>query len=127
VDDLSDPLAKLQLRHDERLKYEDSENVHGSLNTWYPSPPEKAWEYNWLRLVEDYTSRHLTREDDNLPALAGVAKFIHRATSSTYLAGHWRSSILETLCWKVDVLEPDYVCSDTEHDALLLLLVKSDF
>lgn len=91
-----------------------------------PSPlGESAWISTWHALVAEYTHRQLTREDDKLPALAGLAKIIHAETRSAYLAAHWRSSILETLCWKVDVYEPDHMCSDPEHDKLLPPPTKS--
>src|SRR5436305_8420792 len=44
---------------------------------------------------------------------------------SADFAAHWISSMLETLCWKVDVYELDYMCSDPEHDTRLPPLTKS--
>jgi hypothetical protein len=123
--DLSGLLAMLKLRRDETLTYSDSSDVHNSLSYWSGPPPEKAWVSTWRVLVEEYTNRKLTREEDKLPALAGLAKIIHAETRSPYLAGHWRSSILETLCWKVQVYEPNHMCSDPEHDKLLPPPTKS--
>lgn len=49
---------------------------------------------HWARLVEDYTSRSLTRETDKMPAIAGLAtKFMEhshaKAPGAKYLAGLW--------------------------------------
>ncbi|KAK4233393.1 heterokaryon incompatibility protein-domain-containing protein [Achaetomium macrosporum] len=59
------------------------------------------WNGGWLGLIEDYTQRNMTRCDDKLPALSGVASFVARSTNDTYYAGLWKSHILEDLAWRV--------------------------
>jgi len=56
----------------------------------------------WLRIIIDYTSRHLTKKGDKLPALSSIAKAIHEHTHDQYLAGLWRRDILRLLLWRVD-------------------------
>jgi len=78
-----------------------------------------SWRLAWVRLVEAYTSRKLTHDQDKLPALAGLVRKISTHISDTYLAGLWRSSILETLNWRVFVDEPDVLSEDRELIPLL--------
>jgi len=52
-------------------------------------------------VVEDYSSRKLTKEDDKLPALSGFAKNLAMLTRDIYYAGLWRDHIFEDLCWIV--------------------------
>jgi hypothetical protein len=54
----------------------------------------------WKSIVEDYSTRDLTRASDKLPALAGLAGFIHDMTGDKYLAGLWQSQLQEQLLWK---------------------------
>jgi len=53
----------------------------------------------WLDLVQRYTRCCLTEGRDRLPAIAGLARYFARVTGDTYLAGLWRSRLLESLLW----------------------------
>lgn len=55
-----------------------------------------AW---WRQMVELYSRRTLTNEQDKLPALSGLAQLYHAATGHTYLAGLWKEILYEDLCW----------------------------
>lgn len=63
-------------------------------------PPTDGWK-TWYRLVEEYSSRALTRPSDKLPALAGAAAIFHKAHGSegTYVAGLWKEDIVQGLVW----------------------------
>jgi hypothetical protein len=52
-------------------------------------------------LVKNYAQCALTKVSDRLPAFAGIAKLFCEATNDTYLAGLWRSRLLESLNWRV--------------------------
>lgn len=80
---------------------------------------DMAWRDPWFKLVEEYTSRKLTIDQDKLPALAGLAATIARKTGDAYFAGLWKSSFLGGLNWSVDVREPSHHCEDPGHDAAL--------
>ena len=56
----------------------------------------------WMVVVRDYTSRHLTKETDLLPAIAGLASEFGRQTRDTYYAGLWRKELLAELMWNLD-------------------------
>ncbi|KAH6628424.1 heterokaryon incompatibility protein-domain-containing protein [Chaetomium tenue] len=74
----------------------------------------------WYRMLEDYSARRITKHTDRLPALAGLALAVGRETSGgaggeDYLAGIWRTGLLEGLLWckaqagQVLVATPEYV------------------
>jgi hypothetical protein len=50
-----------------------------------------CWDRGWLALVEDYSRRKLTREEDKLPALSGLAKLLAQRTGDGYLLGYGMS------------------------------------
>lgn len=61
----------------------------------------------WRRIVEDYTKRELTVEDDKLPALSSIAAEYHDATGDTYVAGLWLSRLIYDLTWSVKIYNLD--------------------
>lgn len=65
------------------------------------SRPVSEWLSEWMDLVCDYSSRNLTLQDDKLPAFSGIASAVFQKTGWTYLAGHWKESLLTSLCWSV--------------------------
>src|SRR5437773_3949380 len=54
---------------------------------------------DWYALVNEYSSRDITKETDIFPALSGVARRFQQATKDTYLAGLWRNDIQRGLLW----------------------------
>jgi hypothetical protein len=62
------------------------------------SPQELYQE--WHSIVQEYTSRKLTKEEDKLPALSGLAVVFARITNADYVAGMWKNNIIEDLTWK---------------------------
>jgi len=55
---------------------------------------------DWVTIVEDYTRRMLILEQDNLPALSGLAMLYHHLTKHDYLAGMWKQSLVFELLWR---------------------------
>ncbi|KAK0732301.1 heterokaryon incompatibility protein-domain-containing protein, partial [Lasiosphaeris hirsuta] len=55
----------------------------------------------WDAIIADFSSRALTQASDRLPAVAGLAQEVARATGATYLAGLWDRNLLRWLCWNV--------------------------
>jgi hypothetical protein len=53
----------------------------------------------WFQLVQHYTQLGITKVEDRLPALSGLAKMIQAKTEDTYVAGLWKSSLVEGLAW----------------------------
>jgi hypothetical protein len=65
----------------------------------WDSPVDKKL---WYRLVEGYTTRHLTFNGDRLLAFSGIASRFSKLSSWTYVAGLWREDIEYDLCWRVN-------------------------
>jgi hypothetical protein len=53
----------------------------------------------WYDIVERYGPCNITKAEDRLPAIAGVAKRISALTGFSYLAGLWLEDIVQGLCW----------------------------
>ncbi|KAJ3577705.1 hypothetical protein NPX13_g2863 [Xylaria arbuscula] len=82
----------------------------GSLFSWDPITLQGSFDHPgnfmglshcdfWMQIIQNYTSRQLSKPTDALPALSGLASEFHRATGDTYLAGLWKSHIIEGLGW----------------------------
>ncbi|KAM0261520.1 hypothetical protein ACHAQJ_002203 [Trichoderma viride] len=56
---------------------------------------------NWMEVVETYAKLNLTKEPDKLPALSAAARFLVENMGDGYLAGIWRSTLMEGLLWYV--------------------------
>jgi hypothetical protein len=78
-----------------------------------------------MRLVQQYSTRKLTIDSDKLPALSGLANLIAMKTGDTYLAGLWKSNLLNDLNWAIKAYEPTHSCTDTAHDATMPPATKS--
>lgn len=55
---------------------------------------------NWHELLREYGPRELTNPLDKLPAFSGIAKSLSKSFKDEYLAGLWRGSLIECLCWQ---------------------------
>ena len=59
----------------------------------------------WYQIVTEYTSRSLTYEEDELPAIAGIAKRFGMAVNDSYHAGLWRRDMIIGLLWEAGPAE----------------------
>ncbi|CZR69841.1 uncharacterized protein PAC_19741 [Phialocephala subalpina] len=56
--------------------------------------------YNqWYNMVENYTSRQLTKAGDTLPALGGLARIVGEYSKSEYIGGLWADDLIQCLGW----------------------------
>lgn len=55
---------------------------------------------SWRTIVEEYSSRELTRASDKLPALSGLAHLVQASVGSQYAAGLWVNDFLRGLLWR---------------------------
>ncbi|KAI4677249.1 uncharacterized protein J4E88_007057 [Alternaria novae-zelandiae] len=55
---------------------------------------------DWCRFRTSYSGLSLTKEEDILVALNGIAKAVAEVTNDTLVAGLWRGRLIEELCWK---------------------------
>jgi hypothetical protein len=54
----------------------------------------------WNDLLGQYSRRNLSWESDKLPALSGLARVFQGRYGDDYIAGLWRSQIIEGMCWQ---------------------------
>jgi hypothetical protein len=82
---------------------ENGFEMSGRLDTLYPdtqAPNRSQSNLVWQNIVDLYCRRILTRPSDKLPALSNLAAAIAEQTSDTYIAGLWRSHLVEGLIWQ---------------------------
>lgn len=87
----------LSLNYDSPGRYSDY--VPSGLNDG--SRREKSLEY-WRLIVEFYSRRKLTNQDDKLKAISGLEELVKSKFLEQYIAGVWRSDILKQLFWFTD-------------------------
>lgn len=54
----------------------------------------------WWDLVKKYSSCQLTKDEDILVAIYGIASLMEKALMDQYVGGLWRSTLLEDLLWR---------------------------
>ncbi|KAK4452692.1 heterokaryon incompatibility protein [Podospora aff. communis PSN243] len=66
------------------------------------STSRRAFWWDWYDLVESYTTHGLTKGEDKLPALSGLATMLERASGGgdRYVAGLWRDHLPFGLLWR---------------------------
>lgn len=62
----------------------------------------------WMDLVWRYSQCEFTKPEDKLWAFAGIAKLFQEALGGEYLAGFWKSRLLECMTWWVNTPNLDY-------------------
>ncbi|PSN60097.1 HET-domain-containing protein, partial [Corynespora cassiicola Philippines] len=82
-----------QLRNFFNVSTDDSKTGLRSTDPAYRTPLE------WLSLVELYTNCVLTKEEDKLIAISGMAQRIYNRAEAQWCAGLWSDRICEGLLW----------------------------
>ena len=54
----------------------------------------------WIGIVSAYCRRALTKGSDKLPALSGLARVVEEQIGDQYVAGLWRSNLIEGMIWQ---------------------------
>jgi hypothetical protein len=70
----------------------------------------------WYRLLQDYSQRQFTKENDRLIAISGLARIISKTiTDHGYVAGLWKSDLIRGLLWYAEdtMLVPSKPAYDT--------------
>ncbi|UPL01918.1 hypothetical protein LCI18_012852 [Fusarium solani-melongenae] len=81
-----------------RMEIPSLENSTGIPVVFLSKGPVAQWE----RLVSEYSHTELTRSEDRLVALSGVAKLFQQTFGDDYLAGLWWTPLERLLCWRRD-------------------------
>ncbi len=53
----------------------------------------------WRHVVESFSQLRISFPSDRLPALAGLARTIQEHTKDTFIAGHFKTSLMSSLLW----------------------------
>lgn len=70
--------------------------------------PLDAFASQWESLVKNYSTLKLTRGEDKLPALSGLAAaFSARTENNDYVAGIWRQNLPRQLAWSITNTKPE--------------------
>ncbi|KAE9364539.1 HET-domain-containing protein [Stipitochalara longipes BDJ] len=63
---------------------------------------DRSMRQMWREMVNSYSVRKLTRINDKLPALSGIAGLFKNRSGDTYCAGLWKKSLPFDLLWRCD-------------------------
>ena len=66
------------------------------------SDPDVLYRETWTSIVNGYSVTSLTKEEDKLVAISGIAKRMQSLLDDVYLAGLWRKDLPFQLLWSVD-------------------------
>jgi hypothetical protein len=77
--------------------------VSESVNTKRPPHPPQPMvgSTDWSSLAVRYSGSSLTQPRDRLPAISGTAKRYADISGDEYLAGHWKSTLVQSLVWRI--------------------------
>ncbi|PMD52702.1 HET-domain-containing protein, partial [Hyaloscypha bicolor E] len=78
---------------EERLRFNSSSGNY--------LPPSQYPYLMWYFIVDNYMTCGLTKMEDKLVAISGLAKRISKLVNDDYLAGLWRSTLPTSLVWEV--------------------------
>lgn len=87
--------TQLYFESNKRFLGEDAFIMSGRDDT-LTGTPARVW-HNTHQL---YCKRTLPRASDKLPALSNIARHIALQSNDTYVAGLWRSKLIEGLTWQ---------------------------
>ncbi|ORY08584.1 heterokaryon incompatibility protein-domain-containing protein [Clohesyomyces aquaticus] len=78
--------------------------IINGITLFMPKDPKVDIYTCWYRLVEDFTSRRLTYENDKLPAIAGIARRFAATANDSYHGGLWKRDLVLGLLWHSTML-----------------------
>jgi hypothetical protein len=58
--------------------------------------------YKWAEIIEEYSCRILSKPEDKLPAIAGIAAEFHNVWGGEYCAGLWKRFMPQQLMWNTN-------------------------
>ncbi|CAG8958218.1 hypothetical protein HYFRA_00000572 [Hymenoscyphus fraxineus] len=81
------------------IKMDSSRNVQHIFNISSKQSTYKILQ-NWSQVLKTFSKCKITKEDDRLPAISGVAKKFEEILEDKYLAGLWLSRLHAELLWQ---------------------------
>ncbi|KAK0666982.1 heterokaryon incompatibility protein-domain-containing protein [Cercophora samala] len=76
-----------------------SARTGGDSSGFYPTLGLSPW-LAWQQVIGHYTRLNLTKAQDALVALGGVARVYQQLYQSRYVAGHWEEDFVSSLIWR---------------------------
>jgi hypothetical protein len=82
-----------------------TKNIRKNGRKWGLIGPVKAQvDELWRNIVEEFTGRHLTVEEDRLVAIEGISNAITEYTNEHMVLGMWKSDFPRHLLWSVNTI-----------------------
>ncbi|KAK4158962.1 HET-domain-containing protein [Cladorrhinum sp. PSN259] len=96
--------------HPSKPEFHPSFRTDNNLRTWVHQPdwkptwhevldPRRRYFEDWYAAVSHFTIRRIKFSSDRLPALAGLAGWMHSLRGSTYVQGLWKEDLEYGLLW----------------------------
>ncbi|CZR56181.1 uncharacterized protein PAC_06069 [Phialocephala subalpina] len=81
--------------------------LQGNLSEIEPRSPYalEIWYNRWYEVVTNYSARHLTRQSDVFPALAGLAQAFILRLQDDYIAGLFAGNLHHGILWHTDLFD----------------------
>ena len=98
------------------ITYGTQSSFKNRMSAPVPLFPSQSYQ-KWQRLVAWYSACIVTKEEDKLVAISGIARQFHAALGSEYLAGLWRDNLPNELIWRVGRAESDNVRHPSKYRA----------
>ncbi|KAH8654589.1 heterokaryon incompatibility protein-domain-containing protein [Tricladium varicosporioides] len=89
-------LLRRYLVQDKDTEIRQGGDAYGTSDVYFKDPFRR-----WYEMVKQYTACGLTKGEDKLPALSGLATAFSRRTGYTYYAGLWEQDLIRGFLWEV--------------------------
>lgn len=89
-----DPYPRIQTIPSEPPRHLDSKHELAGLNV-------EPLHRHWPEIIEKYTDTLLTKPEDKLVAISGLARQVYSITKDKYCAGIWREDLVLQLLWRL--------------------------
>jgi hypothetical protein len=93
------PGALKQTLHEHTMEQRELSSSQSGCNEITPILDDRLY-YSWLAFRRSYSRCSMTREEDKLVALQGIAQQYALATGDQLVAGLWRSRLIQELTWR---------------------------
>jgi hypothetical protein len=80
--------------------------IKGTVWGTHGSRDKSEYLNTWCNIVKSYNELRLTKEEDRLVALSGIAHFMESKVGGEYFAGLWKTNLekfTQQLCWEVEL------------------------
>jgi hypothetical protein len=90
---------QLYFECNDSFRGENGLHIPWNFNTGWRKNEPKTVVKLWNDMLQNYGIRSLTKASDKLPAISGLARLFAERFEDEYVAGLWRKSLIDGLCW----------------------------